>query len=273
VIIGSVSSHKDKPLKYYQMLADDLGLSKRVYISDEFVGDEKRLSYFQAADYILLTYAGSFHSQTATLTTAVNARRRVLASSGSSPMQDLVIHFGLGVYVEPDSSDAVADGMATLLHGKLPEPYWEGYEAHATWETNVTRLLQATADHLSGKTPIEKQFEGLEDETLEIPELLNARRIAHQKTPPPKKRTATANKPVTRKKNTPSTEEVPVAEKANGHAPESNLDSHPIFPGFDLLNTAEQAPARTRSETAVKTEPAKTSRRRKAPMSEVAGAE
>jgi hypothetical protein len=28
-------------------------------------------------------------------------------------MEDLVKHFGLGVYVEPDSSDAVADGMAT----------------------------------------------------------------------------------------------------------------------------------------------------------------
>ena len=273
VIIGSVSSHKDKPLKYYQMLADDLGLSKRVYISDEFVGDEKRLSYFQAADYILLTYAGSFHSQTATLTTAVNARRRVLAASGASPMEDLVTHFGLGVYVEPDSSDAVADGMATLLHGKLPEPDWEGYEAHATWETNVTRLLQATADHLSGQSPVEKQFEGLEDEALEIPELLNARRIHHQKTPPPKKRTATAKKPVTRKKKTPATEEVPVAEKVNGHAPESHLDSHPVFPGFDLLNTTEQAPASTRSETAAKTNPPKTTRRRKAPMSEVAGVE
>jgi hypothetical protein len=266
-------------LKYYQMLADDLGLSKRVFISDEFVGDEKRLSYFQAADYILLTYAGSFHSQTATLTTAVNARRQVLASSGASPMEDLVRHFGLGVYVEPDSSDAVADGMATLLHGKLPEPDWEGYEAHATWETNVTRLLQATADHLSGKSPVEKQFEGLEDEGLEIPELLNARRIHHQKTPPPKKRTATAKKPVTRKKKTASTEEVPMSEKVNGHAPGDKIDSHPVFPGFDLLNTKEPepalepAPTSARKRTADKSKPVKTTRRRKAPISEVAGAE
>jgi hypothetical protein len=261
------------------MLADDLGLSKRVYISDEFVGDEKRLSYFQAADYILLTYAGSFHSQTATLTTAVNARRQVLASSGASPMEDLVRHFGLGVYVEPDSSDAVADGMATLLHGKLPEPDWEGYEAHATWETNVTRLLQATADHLSGQSPVEKQFEGLEDEALAIPELLNARRIHHQKTPPPKKRTATAKKPVTRKKKTASTEEVPMSEKVNGHAPGDEMESHPVFPGFDLLNTQkpelalEPAPTSARKRTADPSKPAKTTRRRKAPISKVAGAE
>lgn len=268
VIIGSVSSHKDKPLKYYQMLADDLGLSKRVYISDEFVGDEKRLSYFQAADYILLTYAGSFHSQTATLTTAVNARRRVLASSGASPMEDLVRHFGLGVYVEPDSSDAVADGMATLLHGKLPEPDWEGYEAHATWETNVMRLLQATADHLSGKSPEETQFESIEGEGLEIPELLNARRLRHQKTPPPKKRVATAKKTVSRKKLSADTVEKPASEKVNGHAPQGDVESHPVFPGFDMLDSAkpksaiEPALTTSRKSTLAKSQPVKPAKRR-----------
>ena len=233
VVIGSVSSHKDKPLKYYQMLADDLGLSKRVYISDEFVGEEKRLSYFKAADYILLTYAGSFHSQTATLTTAVNARRRILASSGASPMEDLVRQYGLGVYVEPDSSDAVADGMATLLHGKLPDPDWEGSEAHATWETNVTRLLQATADYVNGRVPRTKQFEALDQEDMEIPELLNARRLHHQKHTPPKKRKTAAKKTSAPKKNAAPPPEQPV----NGHSPE-----HPVFPGFDFPETVQSAP-------------------------------
>jgi glycosyltransferase involved in cell wall biosynthesis len=269
VIIGSVSSHKDKPLKYYQMLADDLGLSKRVYISDEFVGEDRRLSYFQAADYILLTYAGSFHSQTATLTTAVNARRRVLASSGTSPMEDLVQHFGLGVYVEPDSSDAVADGMVTLLHGKLPEPDWEGYEAHATWETNVTRLLEATSDYLNGRSPKETQFEDLEDESMEVPELLNARRLHHQKTPAPQKKTVTAKKPVARKKWTTTTKENSVAEVVNGHAAGGDLDPHPVFPGFDLMDSAAVQP---NTSTRQATEPAKpvkspTRRRRSVPVS------
>ncbi|MFM8716231.1 MAG: glycosyltransferase [Spartobacteria bacterium] len=263
VIIGSVSSHKDKPLKYYQMLADDLGLSKRVFISDEFVGDEKRLSYFQAADYILLTYAGSFHSQTATLTTAVNARRRVLAASGTSPMEDLVRHFGLGVYVEPDSSDAVADGMATLLHGKLPEPDWEGYEAHATWETNVTSLLQATADYLSGRSPQNRQFQNLEDEVMGLPELLNARRLHHQKTPAPKKKTATAKKPVVRKKRITPSKETPAVEVVNGHDTSSDLDSHPVFPGFDLLDSAAVKPTTSTRQAAEPAKPVKPPARRR----------
>jgi glycosyltransferase involved in cell wall biosynthesis len=243
VILGCVSSHKDKPMKYYQMLANDLGLSNRVFISDEFVADEKRLCYFQAADYILLTYSGSFHSQTATLTTAVNARRLVLASSGDSPMEDLVRFFGIGVYVEPDSSDAVADGMATLLHGKLPEPDWDGYEAHATWETNVTYMLQATSDYLSGRIPQKRQFEGLEDQAQAIPELLNARRINNQKTPPKKVRAAAAKKPSARKKIQPQSASQVSNKNANGHVSENGVNGHPTFPGFEMLDSAKRGDA------------------------------
>lgn len=177
VVIGNAPSHKDRPIKYYQMLADDLGLSKRVFISDMFVHDERRLSYFMAADFLLLTHAGSFHSQTSSLTTAVNARRRVLASSGSSPMRDLIEHYGLGVFVEPDSSEAVADGMATLLNSELPEPNWEEYESYATWETNVTRLIQASTDFINNRPTPQRQFEGLEDEAMPLPTIIKARSL------------------------------------------------------------------------------------------------
>lgn len=230
VVLGSVASHKDRPMKYYQNLADDLGLSGRVFISDDFVPDEKRLSYFRAADFILLTYNSAFHSQSATLATAVAARRRVLASSGTSPMRDLVEQFGLGIYVEPDSSDAVADGMATLIHSELPEPDWQGFEDHATWETNVTRLLESVADLVKGrKTPV-RQFEGWEGEKPPAPALLNARQLnpkLHPRTQPRSKKPNPRQKPApsSRKKATPPPE--PVA---------AVVENHPVFPGFDALS-------------------------------------
>jgi glycosyltransferase involved in cell wall biosynthesis len=186
VIQGSVGTHRDRPIKYYQMLAEDLGLSKRVIISDDFVPDNKRKSYFEAADFILLTYTASYHSQSGILAMAAKARRRVLASSGTSPMRDMIRQFGLGLFVEPDSSDAVANGMATLLHAELPEPDWEGFEDYATWETNVTRLLEAAADYVAGRSTPVRQFEGLEDEAFAEPEPLNARLMLE----PPKAKTA-----------------------------------------------------------------------------------
>ena len=191
VVIGTAPSHKDRPIKYYQMLADDLGLTKRVFISDMFVHDEKRLSFFKAADFLLLTHAGTFHSQTSSLTTAVNARRRVLASSGSSPMRDLIEHYGVGVFVEPDSSEAVADGMATLLNSELPEPNWEEYENYATWETNVTRLIQASIDFINNKPTTQRQFEGLEEEAMPLPTIIKARSLLKPKPERLKKTTGT----------------------------------------------------------------------------------
>jgi len=256
VILGRVSNHRDRPLKYYQMLADDLGLSKRVHISDEFVPDEKRKSYFEAADFIVSTYSGGFHSQTATLATAAQARRHVLAASGTSPMRDLVEHFGLGVFVEPDSSEAVADGMATLLHGELPEANWEGFETHATWQTNVTRLLEAAADFVAGRPTPVRQFEGFEDEAVPRPTLLSAKAqlpAKPQKVPPAKKIVSPKPRPAARKKPAkrlaaskpepaPAEAEL-VREKPASPAPVAGVENpQAVFPGFE---TVAESPAKT----------------------------
>lgn len=242
VILGRVSNHRDRPLKYYQMLADDLGLSKRVLISDEFVPDEKRQSYFEAADFIVSTYSSGFHSQTATLATAAKARRYVLASSGNSPMRDLVEHFGLGVFVEPDSSEAVADGMATLMNTELAPANWEGFEAHATWETNVTRFLEAAADVVSGNPTPERQFEGFDDEAVPLPKILSARSLLPAKpvkAPKIKKAAPAKPRPSARKKTVkPKPAQTPAAPPAPPTIPENPeppalSDAQPVFPGFE----------------------------------------
>lgn len=207
VVLGSVPTHKDRPMKYYQMLADDLGVSKRVFISEEFVPDEKRLCHFQAADFILLTYSSAYHSQSATLATAVAARRLVLGASGNSPMQDMVRHFGLGVYVDPDSSEAVADAMATLIHAKFPQPNWRGFEEFATWETNATRILQAVRDHVQGRPLSNRLFDGLEDEAVPGVELLHAEDFAPAKKPRPVAKPSTRRAQKPEPKRTPEPEE------------------------------------------------------------------
>ena len=230
VVIGNAPSHKDRPLKYYQMLADDLGLSKRVFISDMFVNDERRLSYFMAADFLLLTHAGSFHSQTSALTTAVNARRCVLASSGSSPMRDLIEHYGLGVFVAPDSSEAVADGMATLLNTELSEPRWEDYESYATWETNVTRLIQASSDFINNRPTPQRQFEELEDEAMPLPTIIRARTLLKTK-PERVKRSSVAPRvsaPVPKSKSkAPAKVEIKVPKKRGRPPKVAQKDSKP----------------------------------------------
>lgn len=208
-------------------------------------------------------------------------------------MRDLVEHFGLGVFVEPDSSEAVADGMATLLHGVLPEANWEGFEDHAHWGTNVTRFLEAAADIKSKRPTPVRQFEGFEDEAVPLPTLLSARALLPVKTPKPPKTKKIASpkpRPVVAKKTTkrvappePALKPVePVVVVVKPTAPVLEADpSQPVFPGFDsaiesptaspekVTGLNGHAPAKKKTKAAEKPKP---SRARK-PRSRVANRE
>jgi len=150
VVMGKAQSQKDKPVEFYRNLALELGVGERVRFFDEFVPDEKLAGYFAAADVVVLTYDKTFHSQSGVLNVAARARRPVLASAGESPLKECVEGFNLGVFVEPDDLDALKSGMACLINakcgmqnGKCGEPDWEGYEAFASWDVNVGKILEA----------------------------------------------------------------------------------------------------------------------------------
>ena len=150
VVMGRAQSKKDKPLEFYRNLAAELGVQDRVKFFDGFVPDEKLASYFAAADVVVLTYDGSFHSQSGVLNVAARARRLVLASAGESPLKDCVQKFRLGVFVEPDDLRALTNGMKVVgsvewrVMGGGPD--WEGYEAFASWDVNVAKILEGVEE-------------------------------------------------------------------------------------------------------------------------------
>ena len=147
VVMGRAQSKKDKPFDFYRDLAVELGVQNRVKFFDGFVPDEKLASYFAAADVVVLTYDKSFHSQSGVLNVAARARRPVLASAGESPLKDCVEKFRLGVFVEPDDMRALKQGIKKIssceLRAASGEPDWQGYEAFASWDVNVAKILDA----------------------------------------------------------------------------------------------------------------------------------
>lgn len=142
VVAGSVASAKDKPFSFYQNLANELGVSDRCRFFEGFVSDEEMGKYFSGTDFVLLTYASSFHSQSGVLNIAARARKPVLASSSPGPLVESVKQFHLGITVEPDSASGVVNGIKTMLTSPLT-PRWDEYEAAASWSTNAKILLQA----------------------------------------------------------------------------------------------------------------------------------
>jgi glycosyltransferase involved in cell wall biosynthesis len=142
VIAGSVASANDRPFAFYRNLAAELGVAGRCRFFEGFVADDDLGIYFAGTDFVLLTYAASFHSQSGVLNIAARARKPVLASASPSPLIESVSTFRLGVDVEPDSPAAVVAGMQRLLASKL-SPHWDDYEAGASWAANAQGVLQA----------------------------------------------------------------------------------------------------------------------------------
>lgn len=143
VMAGSVASGNDKSFGFYRELAANLGVDDRCRFFEGFVTDADLGKYFACTDFVLLTYASSFHSQSGVLNLAARARKAVLASASRSPLIESVKKFNLGVTVEPDSVDAVAGGMGRLLTS-APSPHWEEYERAASWGANAKLILAAT---------------------------------------------------------------------------------------------------------------------------------
>jgi len=142
VVAGSVASTSDKPFGYYRELAAQLGVVDRCRFFEGFVADQDLGRYFAGADFVLLTYASSFHSQSGVLNIAAYARKPVLASAAPSPLIESVKNFELGVTVVPDSQEAVVAGMRRLL-ASPPQARWDDYEAAASWSVNAQGVLRA----------------------------------------------------------------------------------------------------------------------------------
>lgn len=142
VVAGSVAAAKDKPFAYYRELAAQLGVAGRCTFSEGFVADDELGKYFSGADFVLLTYSATFHSQSGVLNIAARARKPVLASAAPCALIESVQKFQLGITVEPDSPAAVVHGMKRLLSTPL-SPNWDDYEASASWSANAQGVLQA----------------------------------------------------------------------------------------------------------------------------------
>ena len=143
VMAGSVASGNDRPFAYYRELAANWAFWIAAIFPKASWPMRNWGNYFAGADFVLLTYASSFHSQSAVLNIAAVARKPVLASASPSPLIESVKNFNLGVTVEPDSVKAIADGMSRLVAAP-PSPEWKRYEEAASWNVNARGILAAT---------------------------------------------------------------------------------------------------------------------------------
>ncbi|MBD2156185.1 glycosyltransferase family 4 protein [Leptolyngbya sp. FACHB-16] len=142
LVAGKEQSSQQKPAWYYQQLAEKCGVGDRIRWHLDFIPDIDVASFFTATDLVLLTYSESFRSASGVLNTAAVFRKPCLASSGESNLKSVVEQYKLGFWVQPDSVNAIQQGLQTWLRGSL-EPCWDGYLMDYSWKTNAERVLKS----------------------------------------------------------------------------------------------------------------------------------
>jgi glycosyltransferase involved in cell wall biosynthesis len=142
VVAGSESSPGQKAASYYRKLADDLGIANRCRWLTKFIEPNVAANLFGGIDFVVLTYSSSFRSASGVLNVAAHFRKPVLVSCGESALGSAVERYRLGVRVEPDSAEALARGLGTLLDTNLVSD-WDGYFRDHSWATNARRVIRA----------------------------------------------------------------------------------------------------------------------------------
>ncbi|MFC3175203.1 glycosyltransferase [Novosphingobium bradum] len=143
LVAGASIGSTQKQVGDYRAQAQRLGLADRVHFDDRFVADADIPSCFAAADLVALTYRSDFVSQSGVLQHAVAFQRPVLVSCGPGPLRATMESFALGELVEPDSVNAIADGLARML--AKPENRAAAFSAYAeasSWRANIDALLR-----------------------------------------------------------------------------------------------------------------------------------
>ncbi len=140
VIAGKGQAASQKPIEFYQRLAEEVGVADRCRWVVEYISEENAANLFEAADAALLTYSRTFRSASGVLSVAANYRKFCLASAGAGSMASLVTKYNLGVWVEPDDLKSLSAGMGQWLSSP-PVPDWDRYFAENSWNLNARIIL------------------------------------------------------------------------------------------------------------------------------------
>jgi len=141
IVAGKEYSGGHKPVAFYQKLALESGVADRCRWLNRFIPESEVADVFGAADLVLLTYNRNFRSASGVLNAAAWYRKPCLASSGPSNLKTMIERYRLGVWVEPDSSEAIIAGARRCQNG-LPAPKWDQYAADNSWERNAELVVE-----------------------------------------------------------------------------------------------------------------------------------
>ena len=146
LVVGKEQSASQKPISYYQKLAEQLGVESRCHWVHGFVPEENAHRYFIAADVLVLLYSGDFKSASGVLNDAAQFGLKVLCSSGGGPLQSVVEQYRLGCWIPPDDLTGICAALASIASEAAHVPDWEKYRSDHSWLRNAETVQKFLLD-------------------------------------------------------------------------------------------------------------------------------
>ncbi len=141
IVAGKEQSPVQKPVGYYQKLAESLGVQERCRWIHGHVPPDEVGNLFVGADLVLLTYSKDFRSASGVLNAAVTYRKPCVASSGGGNLRSVVERYKLGWFVAPDDVAALKAGILAAAQEPI-EPRWDAYESENSWACNASLVKE-----------------------------------------------------------------------------------------------------------------------------------
>lgn len=146
LVAGPEQGGGGRSISYYRELALRFGVADRCYWDTRYLSADDTADILSASDLSVLTYARTFVSSSAALGVSARYHLPSLISSGSAATEAMVRAYRLGVWVEPDSMEAIAAGLREwMMQDVVPD--WEAFFRDYSWERNaeiVARSMQRT---------------------------------------------------------------------------------------------------------------------------------
>lgn len=151
VVAGTDILGGNRTAPFYQELAKTLGCEDRVVFLNRFIPNDEAANLLVASDVLMLTYSASFVSSSGVLGLGAAYRLPCIISSGSQSTRETVERYGIGVWVGPDSVDAIREGLRRMATAR-PLADWDGYHRDNSWARNAEIILDRIRSLEAGET-------------------------------------------------------------------------------------------------------------------------
>ena len=131
---SSVSGHR--PASFYRSLIAKQNLTSRIHFQEGYVDDEQVSELFSISDWVALTYAQHFSSQSGVLNCAVHYEKPIVATPAPA-FKESLNQFRIGVLCKDDSVQAIATGIKRLVDSCQPEFEFKLYQESNSWRANA----------------------------------------------------------------------------------------------------------------------------------------